>query len=270
MKQTIIISLFFLVIPLLSQERLLVNSEADISSDVALNLKSSSSSVKISSNLISSLKLLPLVQELCGRGINVSIVTLKSSLYENLKRADALKSAGCRINYLEDDGRPLPELIIIDSSSAYFGGWSIGSPVNSIWSAVYFTSQPSEVKSALTAFLQMSEKGSMYTSVKDTVSYDELIADLDKYRDVWITVTGTAEDVYSSKNGKSYFIKFKKAKKAMTVVLFSEIVQSLKSENIVPLYFLNKSIAVSGKLIRHDKYGWEIILESSGDISIME
>jgi len=266
MKKLFIFLPVLLLIPILISSRILLNNETDIFTCIKQDAMNAENSVIISTNSISSSKLSSFIGDLQKKAVSVYILTQKQSLYENLKRSDLLLAQGCSLSYLQETSSNLPEFIIIDGISAYIGNYSLGSQNNSIWSFLYSTADGKELSSIKNAYAQMKLKSTPYTAVKDTITFVELKENPDKYKDLWVTVKGRAEDIYTSKKGTTYFIKFEKSKKTVTIVIFNEVLKELKAKNIVPLYYLNKDISVSGKLINHSKYGWEIILESSSDI----
>lgn len=83
-------------------------------------------------------------------------------------------------------------------------------------------------------------------------------------------VQGKVYNVYHSKRSDTYFLNFGPKKEDFTGVIFRSALKRFRDQEIDPQKYEGKTVALTGEVIDHPKYGLEIIVEDPAQVEILE
>ena len=83
-------------------------------------------------------------------------------------------------------------------------------------------------------------------------------------------VQGKVYEVYHSKRSDTYFLDFGPEKEDFTGVIFRSAAKRFRDQGIDPMEYEGKTVALTGKVSDHPKYGLQIIVEDPAQVEVSE
>ena len=96
------------------------------------------------------------------------------------------------------------------------------------------------------------------------------VTDVSKYIDQVATVEGKVISVGQSTKSNTYFLNFSPQKNVFTVVVFNRVADQFKAAKTDIKSFEGKTVRVTGKIIKHEQYGIEILLDRPANIKLVK
>jgi len=96
------------------------------------------------------------------------------------------------------------------------------------------------------------------------------VTDISKYIDQVATVEGKVISVGQSTKSNTYFLNFSPQKNVFTVVIFNRVADQFKVAKTDIKSFEGKTVRVTGKIIKHEQYGIEILLDRPANIKLVK
>lgn len=96
------------------------------------------------------------------------------------------------------------------------------------------------------------------------------LAELRKNAGETAKVQGRVHDVYHSQRSDTYFLNFGPEKEDFTGVVFRSAAKRFRDRGIDPQEYEGKTVALTGEVVDHAKYGLEIIVEDPTQVEILE
>jgi hypothetical protein len=82
-------------------------------------------------------------------------------------------------------------------------------------------------------------------------------------------IRGRVFRIGHSAKSNTYFLNFGPSREALTAVIFASAVESFEKRSLAPKGFEGKEIEIEGVVKDHPQYGLEVILETPGQIKIV-
>lgn len=228
-------------------------------------LSEADDSVFIYTELLSSEKITDELNRLSKAGVDVQLILPANSLKKSFSLHWQLdeKIGLCTIN---DSMYRKPDFIIIDNSKALIGSFSL-QPEKYNRNSYFINDQRKDVilqmHSAFSALLNHSQFFD-FRIQKLTIEEFGVAPELNVGK--FCILSGKVSEVRTSKDKKTYFIKFANDRTDFTIVIFKSVSDALFKSDINPLYWKNKYMKFRGLVINHEKYGYEILLNTIEDI----
>ena len=106
----------------------------------------------------------------------------------------------------------------------------------------------------------------LFRETADTVNVDDILSLKDYYDKHYICLKGIVTAVNKSPKSNTYFLEIDNSD--FTIVIFSDVYNDMKTHSVTPMYYLNRTILVTGTFLNHPQYGPELILSTPSNLSI--
>ncbi len=256
------IILFFILI-ICSSSFSIVNDS--IESTIIKALSEAEDSVNIYTELLSSKEITDKLNALSLSGVNVQIILPGSSLKKSFSLHWKLdeKICLCTIN---DSMYRKPDFIIIDNAKALTGSFSLQPEKYNGKCFLFRHDSKDGLKQMHTLFNSLLSQSEFYDLRIQKITIEEFGVAPELNVGKFCIVSGMVSEIRNSKDMKTYFIKFANDKTDFTIVIFKSVSDALFKADINPLYWKGKYMSFRGLIINHEKYGYEILLNSIEDV----
>lgn len=234
-------------------------TDENIENYLCSSIKSAKHSLLIYTHLLSSENILEILNSKAEK-TEIKIILPKSSTEKSYSVHWTL-SENIILMTLPDSLASGPDFIVIDSSEALLGHFYL-QPEKYNKDDFCIQMQKSDIKDIISRFRHMETKADITESGLLKMSIEDFNKSPDEYTGRFCEIGGIVRDVRVSKDKKTYFIDFENDKTGFTIVIFESVSKQLLESNINPLYWKGKYKYFKGLIINHEKYGYEIILNS--------
>ncbi|MDD3803170.1 MAG: exodeoxyribonuclease VII large subunit [bacterium] len=248
-------------------EELIFDSDK-ILSLVRETIENSTESIFVLTETVSHKDLADLLSKKSMEKVKVELILASSSFDKSYSRHKALLSSGALIFSLQSKNSIRSTHILSDGKILVSGSFPFSDEKYFGRDFCIKTERKESVDNFLDYFLKLKSKCKIYEQVSETLLFDSIAPRLNDFTNKELFIRGIVSDVTKSPKSETYFLKLKKNKAVMTIVFFESFVKQLEKKSVNPMYFKGKEILINGLLIKHEKYGFEILPADVGQIKI--